>query len=503
MAAVMRSSLDVLRFQIVSPYVHVYGPAPKVSTATKIDNPIHSNTPTKPDEAYQHTTSVPPSDLLSHAHPEPPKWIGPQGYGCRHVHDKAPFSLWNQSDRRFLPPTKDQGAWICANFSACGMGWMLHFMYIETDQPPEQVPLTLGCMPVLFVGKGEAPRSPTPSAMHYANPRVKDPCPQISWPRLSNPQKHQKTAVLSYLAEIVNPRAIYFLPSMMVVELALNDGRSYQTHSLPGTVAGRTTLYHHSETPFFHSMKDLHRERRLDPAKWEFPELGPLPQDCTNYLLEPPSLLTPGVRLSSGRGAKGTIYENTSQATSAGVRLRNSKTGQDVVTVAHHGFLYSNEVYHPTGEDGVRIGEIIDSRPELDVAFMRLTPSEFHKFTNSVYFSAEKPTRLAVEADIAQGSWSEVDGMSSGLVSLLFEGLVSFEPERPPGHAKIPFSEWKSNILAQVFGAVNNRMVDGISGAPIVGCNTGQVQGFFHLGSGYYALCATLDDLVAEGWALV
>lgn len=40
-------------------------------------------------------------------------------------------------------------------------------------------------------------------------------------------------------------------------------------------------------------------------------------------------------------------------------------------------------------------------------------------------------------------------------------------------------------------------------GAPVVGCDTGQVQGFFHLGSGYYARCATLDDLVAEGWALV
>lgn len=60
-------------------------------------------------------------------------------------------------------------------------------MYIETDQPPEPVPLTLGCMPALFVGIGEAPRIPRPSAMRYANPRVKDPCPQISWPRMSQP----------------------------------------------------------------------------------------------------------------------------------------------------------------------------------------------------------------------------------------------------------------------------------------------------------------------------
>ena len=38
-------------------------------------------------------------------------------------------------------------------------------------------------------------------------------------------------------------------------------------------------------------MKDLHRERRLDPAKWEFPEIGPFPQDCTDYLIEPPLCL--------------------------------------------------------------------------------------------------------------------------------------------------------------------------------------------------------------------
>ena len=283
-----------------------------------------------------------------------------------------------------------------------------------------------------------------------------------------------------------------------MVELTLNNGRSYEPQSLPGIAVGRTTLYHYFKTPFLNSMKDLHRECRLDPAKWEFPELGPLPQDCTNYLLEPPSLLNPGVRLSTGRGAKGTRYENKSQATSAGVRLRNSKTGQDVVTVAYHGFPFLNKVYHPTEENGVRIGDDIDSLPELDVAFMRLTRSEFHKFTNSVYFQAEKSTRLVLEDKIAQASWSEVDGMSSGLVGLLSEGTALFKPERPPGHPDIQFSRWKSNIVAQAFGAVNNRMLDGMCGAPIVDCDTSHVQGFFHPGSGYYPRCATLYDLIAE-----
>lgn len=134
-------------------------------------------------------------------------------------------------------------------------------------------------------------------------------------------------------------------------------------------------------------MKNLHRERRLDPAEWGFPEIGPLPQDCTNNRLEPPSLLTPVVHLSSGRRAKETRYEITSQATSTGVRLGYSRTGQVVVMVAYHGLLFLKEVY-TIEEDGVR-GDVVNARPELYVVSMKLTASESHNFTNSVYFQAE------------------------------------------------------------------------------------------------------------------
>lgn len=48
-------------------------------------------------------------------------------------------------------------------------------------------------------------------------------------------------------------------------------------------------------------------------------------------------------------------------ATSAGIKLRRFG-GQEVLTVSHHGFLVSKEVYHPyAGED--KIGDIIDTRP--------------------------------------------------------------------------------------------------------------------------------------------
>lgn len=78
-------------------------------------------------------------------------------------------------------------------------------------------------------------------------------------------------------------------------------------------MAGWTTLYHHSETPFLNSMRDRDHERRLDPARWEVSEIGPLPQDCANCSVEPRPLLPPDVSLSSGRGAKGTRHEIVSQ----------------------------------------------------------------------------------------------------------------------------------------------------------------------------------------------
>lgn len=117
MAAVVRSSSRILCYQRLSPYVNVYGPAPQLSTPTKIEDPDQKQAPPQPDQANQHTRPPPPTESPPHAHIEPPKWIGPQGYGCRHIHDKAPFTLWNADNRRFLPPTNDQSTWIYADFS--------------------------------------------------------------------------------------------------------------------------------------------------------------------------------------------------------------------------------------------------------------------------------------------------------------------------------------------------------------------------------------------------
>jgi hypothetical protein len=307
------------------------------------------------------------------------------------------------------------------------------------------------------------------------------------------PTKEQNIALLMALQPIANVREIIYMPHWTIIELEHGDGRNYEPKSLPGTVAGRTTLYHHAEARFYKSMKNMTRARRVDPAQHPPTNFGPMPQDGQNYLRQS-SYLSPGCRLECGYGM------GMNAATSAGVKLRRFD-GKEVLTVSHHGFLISQEVYHPFADED-KIGDIIDARPELDIALVELTPAASEKFTNACYFQAETPRVLLKGSEIKQGTWFEVDGMSSGLVSLLTYGQRYLKPERPAGHPAIEFRKWEAHSVDLIFGAVNNTICEGMCGAPIVQCETGGVGGFFHLSDGLNCFAAHLDDLVAEGWQL-
>lgn len=213
-----------------------------------------------------------------------------------------------------------------------GFGRILHNFYVETEHPPKPVPLTLGCMPVLFIGVGERPEFPCPSAGHFASPRIKNPCSHISWPRLSNPKPDQRTAILTAFRNLISVKGNYFLPSITMVKLTHNDDRIYVAESLPEIVAQRTTIYHYSEAPFFDSMRDLNRRCRLDPDRYNIVETSPLPEDYTNYLRKPPSLMTPGIRLSAC-DAPGSEFENASRETSTNVNLQNWTSGQEIIVI--------------------------------------------------------------------------------------------------------------------------------------------------------------------------
>jgi hypothetical protein len=142
--------------------------------------------------------------------------------------------------------------------------------------------------------------------------------------------------------------------------------------------------------------------------------------------------------------------------------------------------LFTGEVYHP-GYDGDKIGDVVDRYPELDIAMVQLTPANSNRFSNETYFQAEPPRRLVESREIRRGTWFEVDGMSTGLLSFNFIGHTLQPPISPPGHPSIPFLDWRLDFVTRIFGATNPTVMDGICGAPMVEERTGNVAGFFRL----------------------
>ncbi|TVY39746.1 hypothetical protein LOCC1_G005486 [Lachnellula occidentalis] len=477
--SLVRLSPQVQRMQVNSPYIDIYTNA--------------STSPLRAQPSEQHLNPT-----LPHAHPEPKRWENSGDWGARHINDKAPFNLWDKKNRAYRLPKGNELGWLRHTFGDGQVGSSGWYLWIETANPPQPVPLTVGCMPVLFIGLGEEHSEPIPKCP-YPNPRIPDPCPGLQWPVLTFPSREHNTALLTALRPMADVREILYMPNWIIIELEYEDGRLYEARSLPGTVAGRTTLYHHAEAPFYKSMKNMTRARRVDPAQHSPMSLAPMPQDRQNYLRQS-SHLSPGCRLECGFGIPGSHGEGINAATSAGVKLRRFD-GQEALTVSHHGSLISQEVYHPSADED-KIGDVIDARPELDIALVELTPTASEKFTNTCYFQAETPRMLLESSEMKQGSWSEVDAMSSGLITLLAYGRRFMKPKRPAGHPEIEFREWQAFAVDAMFGAVNNSICEGMCGAPIVQCDTGGVGGFFHLSDGLTCITAHLDDLVAEGWKL-
>ncbi|KXG52614.1 uncharacterized protein PGRI_095640 [Penicillium griseofulvum] len=456
---------------------------------------IYTNAPISPLRTRESTQHL--WQTGSHSHPETKRWESPGGWGARHINDSAPFTLWDEANRKFHHPTREQSAWIRRKF---GDGTLSHngwLMRIETASPPQPIPFTLGTMPVLFVPPGCPFEEPIPSAPS-PNPRLPDPCPGVRWPQMLNPTKSQRTAVLEAICQLANVRTAIFLPFWTIFELETGDGRSYPELSLPGTVGGRTALYHHQDIPFFKTMRSLTRPRIIQPSKAS--SLSPAVHDTANYLRR--SALTLGCRVESGFEEPSPGSQPTTAATTCGVKIRNI-AGEERLTVAIHAFLSSKDIYHAQVNGGDLIGQVVDTRPELDVALVKLTPAASYSFTNTCYFQAEPPTRLSDNAHIGLGSWSEIDGMSSGLFSMMNSGVMNSRPIRPVGHPAIPYSKWDTRLVDTVFGNIEGFVSDGVCGAPIVDVESGGVAGFFHLSDGSFATSAVLDDLVAEGWGLV
>ena len=241
--------------------------------------------------------------------------------------------------------------------------------------------------------------------------------------------------MITAVSGLAHVRQVNLLPAATVVELEYGDGKGYLRKSLPDVVANRATTHHHGIESFLTSVRNHARERTLDPAGY-FP--GALAQDDTEYINEPNwGILSPGMRVSTRACAE------TVRSTTSGIILR--KRGDCYITAANHGFPNTKEVFHPT-PSGEKIGDIVNRYPELDIAMVRLTPANSDRYTDRVYFQAEPPRSLAEVRDMIPGRWIEVDGMSTGLLSLLYCGRSK---ERLPGHSSILVNQWQQKKLVQ------------------------------------------------------
>lgn len=159
------------------------------------------------------------------------------GYGSKHVADTAPFTLWDSTHQGFRHPTVSERQWIISTFSATRLTIAWPEIFIETPLPPTPVPLTVACVPCLFVPPGH-PMPPLSADIDHCNPRLPDPVPvQFHFGKWARPSKQQYEAVLRELSAIMSIRSVNFVHSLIIVELRADDGREYERRSLPGRVA--------------------------------------------------------------------------------------------------------------------------------------------------------------------------------------------------------------------------------------------------------------------------
>lgn len=414
---------------------------------------------------------------------------GLRGWGSRHIDDNAPFNLWDEEQYDFRKATRGEQEWIWGAFpGVVAISFTGPTIVIQTSSPPQPVPLTVGGVAAIFVPPDIEPAG-TPMTTAYASPRVPDPVPSLKLRRLTRPAPEDIVLIANALVSVADVKALNFYDYSLIVELR-HDGRTYARHSLPGTVAGMLTFYHHSQQSYWKDCTTQARQRRINPNQ------GSVAQDTTDYLAEG-GYITPGVRLSSAPSIDSGGYATRISSTTAGVLLRNSQ-GHVRMTAANHGFLASNEVYHPS-ERGVRIGEVDEPWAAHDIALVKLDPSI--NFKNNEYFEANPPKRLLRSSQLPTGTWVAADGISTGIVFLQLKGERIMVPKRATG-VQLQFTELLEEHIFYAHGPSGGIAQDGLCGAPMVteDPDLAGVVGFFHMSNGEQCFAAVLDDLIDRGW---
>ena len=311
---------------------------------------------------------------------------GPLGYGRRHRTDDAPFSLFDQTSQDFRQPTLKEWEWIMNMYSASRIGLYFPTIVIETENPPDPLPLTVATVAARFVPPPSSPSELTPLydarplkfTNNYAGMRGPEDPLDFQFHKWMQPSTEQLDTLVRVLCQICNPTRIHILCPRLIVELVHGDGKVYPSGSLPRVVGGFSVHWHHQTTPAFDGISMEARQRLITPTVDV--------QDNGDYM-ETADGLSPGVKVSPGTATSAGPCAIFPRSTTAGLLLRDNH-GHQRMTVSNHGFLESDEVYHPT-EAGTQIGHIDERFVHLDVALVTLHPST--RFTNNTYFGAKNP----------------------------------------------------------------------------------------------------------------
>lgn len=245
------------------------------------------------------------SNVTAHAHleaaPEVPKdWSGPQGYGARHHFDSAPFTLWDAYSDGFRQPTDSESRWMMREFSATAIAFHLPILIVETSVPPKPLPLTVAGVATRFVpppavGVACSARRPLPDdrplqdVTGYAAMRgVADPL-GFRLTRWKQPNQEELEAIVKAVSSFCEPEFVDLLCPYLIVEIRYELDRGYQASSMPRTIGGFTTVYHHSQSRSAFPGLSLQSQNRLITP-------GPTTHDTGDYL-RTYNEICPGVRV--------------------------------------------------------------------------------------------------------------------------------------------------------------------------------------------------------------
>lgn len=414
------------------------------------------------------------------------------GFGSRHIHDDAPFTLWDAAKTEFRQPLDHELEWICQRYHAHRILVELPDVFVQTSSPPDPIPLTLAGAVVRFIPPDLNLHTTIPKGKFFPYSTVKrEDIIGHPIPRYAIPTESQCLHILQVLKQEMSIRSVHFLPPLIIVELNADDEVIYERKSLPGKAGGLNIVYHHSTESFWEGQSQLSLARITTPTLHV--------KDESDYLQHSPFQISPGVCLSSAASAAKTTWKTTT----AGVVIQRGP--ERWLTVANRGFPATNEVFHPS-PSGRHIGNIVNRWSARDLGFVAIDSSI--SFNNARYFSAPSPSRLVSENELLAGDWFEVDGISTGRIDLMARGRTfnrhNFEAP-PPGSLPIKYLEWDISTVYSAFGPMGGDMIqDGVCGAPVVD-EQGRVAGFFRRvdGSGIWAATASLGFLIDQGWSIL